>query len=102
MSINPRLLSRRVVSMISSSGRPRSSKLLNSTPSSARAWASAASGWLPGRNWAMRQLVPALVILPWCRAGRRPQFTNEDLPLPEVPTTARKRRWASLSTMAST
>ena len=48
-------------------------------------------GSLPGRNWAMRQAVPARAIRPRRKAGRSPQLTSEDLPLPEVPTTARKR-----------
>ena len=39
----------------------------------------------------MRHDVPAVAINPRRRAGIRPQFTSEDLPLPEVPTTARKR-----------
>ena len=49
----------------------------------------------------MRQEVPALAISPRCRAGRKPELTSEDLPLPEVPTTARKRVRASLSTIVS-
>ena len=48
---------------------------------------------MPNRRW------PST---PRRRAGRKPQFTSEDLPLPEVPTTARKRLAASLSTMVST
>jgi len=46
--------------------------------------------------------VPARAIKPPCKAGRNPQLTKEDLPLPDVPTTAKKRVAASLSTMAST
>ena len=39
----------------------------------------------------MRQSDPALAISPPCSAGSRPARTSDDLTLPEVPTTARKR-----------
>ena len=58
-------------------------------------------GSLPGRNCAMRHDVPAEAINPRRSAGFKPQFTSEDLPLPDVPTTARKRVAASISTMVS-
>jgi hypothetical protein len=45
-------------------------------------------GLLPGRNWATRHEVPAPVISQRWRAGRSPQFTSDDLPEPETPTTA--------------
>ena len=57
---------------------------------------------MPGRNWATLQVVPANAIKPACRAGRNPQFTNEDLPLPDEPTTARNCVAANVSTIAST
>src|SRR6516165_862425 len=60
------------------------------------------TGLLPGRNWAILQEVPALAISPRCRAGRSPEFTSDDFPLPDVPTTARKRVRASLSVIVST
>src|SRR5262245_37837058 len=59
-------------------------------------------GSLLGQNWAMRQAVPARASKPRCKAGRSPQLTREDLPLPEVPTTARKWVAASLLIRAST
>ena len=92
---------RRVVSMISANVIPAAACSRNSTPSCARARAIAPIGSLPGRNWAMRHAVPAGAIRPWRSAGRSPQLTREDLPLPDVPTTARKRVAASLLTMAS-
>ena len=50
---------------------------------------------------AMRQCEPALAIKPLKRSGRSPARTSEDLPLPEVPTTARKRVAASLRRSSS-
>ena len=51
----------------------------------------------------MRQAVPARAMRPRRSVlAAEPQFTSEDLPLPEVPTTARKCVSARLSTMAST
>src|SRR5580704_215987 len=101
MSTNPSLLRRRVLSISSSSVRPCSFNPGNSTPSLARAFAVASSGVLPGRNWAIRHALPAAPIKPRCRAGRSPQLTSEDLPLPELPKTTRKRVLASLSTIVS-
>lgn len=43
----------------------------------------------------------ARAMSPRRKAGRNPQFTREDLPLPELPTTARKRVVASVLTIVS-
>src|SRR5205814_4636822 len=48
-------------------------------------------GSSPGRHTAIRQLELAPTIKPLCSAGIRPERTRDDLPLPDVPTTARKR-----------
>src|SRR5215471_4118592 len=93
---------RRLASIMSSSAMPGNSIPLNRTPGAANARAMARIGAFPGRNCAIRQEVPALANKPRCRAGFRPQLTSEDFPLPEVPTTARKRVRASLSIIAST
>ena len=50
----------------------------------------------------MRHEVPAEAINPRRSAGLSPQFTSDDLPLPEVPTTARNRVAESSSIMVST
>ena len=49
------------------------------------------SGCRPGRRIITSQVEPAWVIVPPCSAAIMPARTSEDLPLPEVPTTARKR-----------
>src|SRR5580693_7436042 len=54
MSISPSLLIRKVVSMISASGRPSATGSRNSTPSCPRARATARIGSLAGRNCAIR------------------------------------------------
>ena len=43
----------------------------------------------------MRQPEPAPAIIPPRKAGSSPARTSEDLPLPDVPTTARKRERCS-------
>ncbi len=48
-------------------------------------------GLPPGLITAMRQPEPAPFIIPPRSAGIKPARINEDLPLPEVPTTARNR-----------
>src|ERR1035437_650869 len=48
-------------------------------------------GSSPGRRTATRQPEPAPAMEPPCSAGIRPQRMREDLPLPEEPTTERKR-----------
>jgi hypothetical protein len=48
-------------------------------------------GSLLGRIRATRQFDPALTIIPPNNAGASPARTSDDLPLPDVPTTARKR-----------
>src|SRR5580765_8291755 len=48
-------------------------------------------GSSPGLMTAIRQLELAPAMNPLCNAGIRPERTSDDLPLPEVPTTARKR-----------
>jgi hypothetical protein len=51
----------------------------------------------------MRQLEPAPTMNPLCSAGIRPDRTSDDLPLPDVPTTATRRedrRWRSSSSIS--
>ncbi|MDP7048657.1 MAG: hypothetical protein QF721_04330 [Verrucomicrobiota bacterium] len=49
------------------------------------------SGSPPGRMTVVSQLEPAPAIVPLSNSGMRPARTREDLPLPEVPTTATNR-----------
>ena len=107
MSTRPRLPRRSVSATSSAVGRPLRAIVAiaaasYSTPGAASACASLPSGSFSGRNCAMRQAAPALAMWPRCSAGRRPQLTSDDLPLPDVPTTARKRCTASLSIIRST
>jgi hypothetical protein len=87
--------------MMSSNETP-GGRRVKSAPFSARPLAIARMGLPPGRNWTIRQDVPAVGINPRYSAGRSPQLTSEDLPLPDAPTTARNRVAASLSTIRST
>ena len=48
-------------------------------------------GLPPGRRMTTSQVEPARAIVPRWRAGMSPARTSDDLPLPDVPTTARKR-----------
>ena len=59
-------------------------------------------GSLPGRIRAIRHFDPALVITPPRNAASKPARTSDDLPLPDVPTTARKCAAASLAISFST
>jgi hypothetical protein len=63
---------RKVVSMISDRVKSPPSKPLYNTPSRASAAAMARKGLLPGRNWAMRQAVPALAMRLDARPGAAP------------------------------
>src|SRR5215467_8521376 len=58
-------------------------------------------GFSPGRIVATRQLEPALTMKPLKSEGTRPARTSEDLPLPEVPTMAKKRHKRSLRSKSS-
>jgi len=97
---------RRVVSIKAARGNAadgaEAAGVSNNTPRRSSARANAAKGSAPGRQTAMRHALPASAMSPRYSAGRRPQLINEDLPLPELPSTARKRRLPSRSTMAST
>ena len=48
-------------------------------------------GLPPGRMTAISQALPAWAMPPPSTAGSRPARTSDDLPLPEVPTTATRR-----------
>ena len=48
-------------------------------------------GLPPGRRSITSQVEPAWVMVPPCSSAIMPARTSDDLPLPEVPTTARNR-----------
>ena len=73
-----------------------------STSGSSSASASRRSGRSPGRIVATAHRAPADPISPVRSAGIRPAWTSDDLPQPDVPTTARKRWRSSRSSSWST
>ena len=80
-------------------GLERARRLITASPRPRAAGPPARRGPRPGcrsdRRRAARappaRRTPAPTIRPPCRAGISPERTSDDLPLPEVPTTARKR-----------
>ena len=72
-------------------------------PEHSRATARCPIGSPPGRIVAIRQVDPACDIKPLWSEGMRPHRTSDDLPHPDVPTTARNRldrSWRSSSSVS--
>ena len=91
ISTNPWLLLLKVLSLIEVYVNASSSlsKCWYKILGCANAWAILPIGLLPGLNVQIFQLEPAPAIKPLCKDGIKPDFTKEDLPLPDEPITAK-------------